>query len=393
MKVLVLSRSYPTPVVPQLGLWVEAPTARVARRVEVQVMAPVPWCPPLPRRGALADVVKFRQTPKRQVRDGVVVHHPRYAAGPGYRLHTQEARMLGLALAEPVRRLRRDFPFDLIHAHFVYPEGVVADRLARRYGVPLVLTEHAPWHPWFDQYPAVASQAVPVARRVARHLAVSRLVYDDIASFTGDRSRIQILPIGVDEDRFRPAPAAERDPNRILFVGLPRPTKGVDLLLDAMAVVAAEHPAARLTVVGDAVFRGARDHMASLRRRAAAPDLAGRVDFTGLLPAEEVARLMARSAMLVLPSRLESFGAVLVEALASGTPVVTTRSGGPQEVVTTEVGRIVPVDDVPALAEAVLDVLGRPQDFPPDRLRAFAVSRYSWNRICDELVQVYEEVV
>jgi teichuronic acid biosynthesis glycosyltransferase TuaC len=392
LRVLVLSRSYPTPVTPQLGLWVEAPTAHAACHVDIQVIAPVPWCPPLPALGALADVVKFRRVPAHQLRHGVVVHHPRYPAGPGYRLHAQEAGLLGAALARPVRRLRRDFPFDLIHAHFTYPEGVVCDQLARRYQVPLVVTEHAPWRPWFEQYPSVAAQAVPVARRVARHLAVSRFVSEDIVSYTRDPSRVQVLQIGMNEDQFRLAPEGERDRNRILFVGLPRPTKGVDVLLDAMAIVASRHPAARLTVVGDAIFRGARQHMASLRERAARPDLAGRVDFTGLLPEAEVARLMARSAMLVLPSRVETFGAVLIEALACGTPVVTTCSGGPQEVVTPAVGRVVPVNDAPALAEAMLDVLRRPEAFPAQRLRTFAITRYSWSRISDRLVQVYEEV-
>lgn len=375
---------------PQLGLWVEAPTSLVAREVDVEVVSPVPWCPPLPSVGPLGDVVKFRRVPPSQVRDGVRVHHPRYLAGPGYRLHRYEADLLARATTRLVTRLHRRRPFDLIHAHFTYPEGVAADRIAQTLGLPLVVTEHAPWRPWFERYPSVAAQTVPVARRVSRHLAVSRRVAEDIRSYTGETGdRVTVVPVGVDESRFLPCPPDERDPDRILFVGLPRPAKGVDVLLEALAMILPRRPATRLTVVGGAIYRGAQAHVADLRRRADQPDLAGRVEFTGILPPEDVASLMARSALLVLPSRLESFGAVLVEALASGTPVVTTRSGGPEEIVGPDLGRVVPVEDPPALAEAMMEVLDDPSAFPAQRLRDHALGTYTWSAVATRLLAEY----
>lgn len=397
VRVLVLSRNYPSSVTPQLGLWVEQANAFIQRKgVEMQVVAPVPWFPPLPFATsvpALADFSRFRRVPRRLVRGGIVVHHPRFLVGPANLLYAQEARTYGLGVQRAVSRLREDFPFDLIHAHFSFPDGVVAEALGRRYGVPVVVTEHAPWRPWMDDCPRVRRQTVPAARRLACHVAVSHAVKTTIVAFTDDPSRVRVIPNGVDGSLFHLRDPGERDPDKILFVGLPRPVKGVDVLLEAMVEVLARRPTAHLVVVGGAVYRGTRAHVAELQATAGRSPLEGRVTFEGLQPVGEVARHMATSAVLVLPSRLESFGAVLIEALACGTPVVSTRSGGPEDVVTPDVGHLVPVGDPAALARAVLDVLEHPSRYPPEAMRSFAVDRFSWESVADRVVDAYRAVL
>ena len=83
-------------------------------------------------------------------------------------------------------RIREDFPFDLIHAHFIYPEGVVAARLAERYGVPFVVTEHAPWTGWLEQR-GIGRQAVPAARAASAVMPVSSSVLRTSAPSPGSR--------------------------------------------------------------------------------------------------------------------------------------------------------------------------------------------------------------
>ena len=95
--------------------------------------------------------------------------------------------------------------------------------------------------------------------------------------------------------------------------------------------------------------------------------------------------------MVVLPSRAESFGAVLVEALASGTPVVATRCGGPEDIVADEVGRLVPSDAPEALADALAAVLDQAEAFPPERLREYALSRFGLERVVDRTYELYLE--
>jgi glycosyltransferase involved in cell wall biosynthesis len=117
------------------------------------------------------------------------------------------------------------------------------------------------------------------------------------------------------------------------------------------------------------------------------------VRFAGGLAPREVAARMRGSALLVLPSRRESFGGVLVEALACGTPVVATRCGGPEEIVTPELGSLAPVEDPPALASAIADVLARRASFRPECLREAAVGSYGMAATAERLRAIYDEVL
>ena len=114
-----------------------------------------------------------------------------------------------------------------------------------------------------------------------------------------------------------------------------------------------------------------------------------RIEFLGIRDPEEVAALMQKSAVLVLPSRAESFGAVLVEALASGTPVIATRCGGPEDIVTDKVGRLVASEDPEALANAIADVLSNLDSYRPEDLRAYAVSRFSLRSVTERIRAEY----
>ena len=392
LRVLVLARSYPSEVFPTLGLWTEQPTIRLAERCDVRVISPVPWCPPLPAAGALAQYARFRRIPLHDVRDGVEIEHPRFFVGPGTSLYPFEARAYAAGIARTVARLREDFPFDLVHAHLIYPEGVVAQRVARRYGVPFVVTEHAPWTGWLDRT-GIARQAVPAARAAAALMPVSRSVLASIEAYAGDGVRARVVPVGVDELRFVLGDESDRRRDQILFVGWINFNKGIDILLTAMTRLAARDTPARLVLVGGSFYRNTRLQEERLRAHAATLGLGDRVQFVGRQPPDEVARLMAESAVVVLPSRAESFGAVLVEALACGTPVVATRCGGPEDIVTDDVGTLVPVGDADSLADAIGEVLASPGRYDPAALRASALERFSWDTVVDSVYDVYRQAV
>lgn len=392
LRVLVVSRSYPSDELPSLGLWVERPTVLLSRRHEVEVVAAVPWCPPAPAVGPLRQYTRFRRIPRHERRDGVPVHRPRFVAGPGRTLYAVESRAQELALRRTVLRLHAEAPFDLVHAHMAYPEGAVAHRLARRLGVPFVITEHAPWtDEWFASG-AVRREALAAAGAASALLPVSTSVRDTIVSYIGDTDRMHVVPVGVDADTFALGPVSSRVPDQVLYVGWLNFVKGVDVLLQAMKLIAELGDPGRLLLVGGAYYRNTRLQEERLRTLAAELDLGDRVQFLGRLPQGEVARLMGESAVVVLPSRAESFGAVLVEALACGTPVVATRCGGPEDIVTPAVGRLVPVDDASALASALADVLDSRSRFEPDELRRYALARFEWPVIVNRVLDVYADI-
>lgn len=391
LNVLILSRSYPNDRLPLLGLWVKRLADHCAPQCRMTVIAPVPYCPP--GLGA-SRVAEFRRIARRR-RDGQVrVFHPRFLVGPGRALYPSEALAYYLGVRALADRLHRRRPFDVIHGHFTYPDGVVAARLAQRYGVPVVITEHAPWRPnWMDVSRVVRRQAVWAARRAAVHLAVSRSVRTTIAEFTGTDERIRVVPIGVDASVFTPASqAASSGAPQVLYVGLINYNKGVDVLLNAWRLVQERRPDARLALVGGSFYRHTRRQENELRALAAQLGLRG-VTFHGLQRPDEVARRMRESALLVLPSHAESFGAVLIEALASGVPVVSTYCGGAEDIVVDGVGTLVPPGDVAALADAIIGMLERRGAYDPQRLRTHAVERFAWERVAAETIDVYRTAV
>jgi len=102
---------------------------------------------------------------------------------------------------------------------------------------------------------------------------------------------------------------------------------------------------------------------------------------------------MQESALLVLPSRRESLGLVLAEALACGTPVLSTRCGGPEDIVTDEVGVLVPPEDPEALANGIEQLLARRESFEPNRLRAYALERFGFDAVGKRLSALYQEAL
>lgn len=392
LRVLVVSRSYPSGLFPTQGLWVQRPTTLLAGDCEVRVVSPVPWCPPLPNYGPLEQYARFRRVPRCETVYGVPVVRPRFPVGPGNSTYALEALAFHRGIVGSVDRLRREWPFDLVHAHFIYPDGVAGAALARRYGVPLIVTEHAPWRPWLDRL-GVRRQAIAAARQSSEILAVSTSVAATIRAELGASAPpVSVVPVGVDSELFARAGDGARRAGQILFVGFLNFNKGVDVLLRAMALLRQRGERCRLLLAGGSFYRQTRQQEEAIRRLARELNLDSAVSFLGHLPPEEIARLMRESAVVVLPSRAESFGAVLVEALASGTPVVATRCGGPEDIVDPSVGVLVPPDDPKALAAALAGVLAHPEVYAPEALRRYALERFSWDTIVERILDVYKAV-
>lgn len=389
-RVLILSRNYPSSVFPRLGLWVKWLARNVAQECDVTVLSPTPWWPPLP---GPADYSRFRRVEKSSQDGGVSVFHPRFLVGPGYTFHSTEAAAYYLAIRALAGRLHQEQSFDVVHAQFGYPDGVAAVLLARRWRIPALVTEHAFQHPWLDDYPLVRRQTLWAERRLRAHIAVSRPVRDQIRSFLGATHDVRVIPVGVDPATFPPRAGPETGPAQVLYVGYLTRAKGVDVLVEAAARLARERPDVRFLFAGDDGYRDKRKQADSIRAKARELGLSDRAVFLGGKPPEDIARLMRESSVVVLPSRRETFGAVLVEALASGTPVVATRCGGPEDIVTPETGILVPPEDAGALARGIAEVLDNRARYDPAALARYAVERFSWSHVAKETVAVYREVM
>ena len=390
-RVLVLSREYPNSIADLVGIWAERLVRSSARLCEPRVIAPVPYAPPLPGPEYYR---QFRRIPTRESRGGVDILHPRFLIGPGTALRGLEAASYYAGIRGCADRLWEESGFDVIHAHFTYPDGVAAVHLGKRYRVPVVVTEHAPWGPWLQRQPLIRRQMIWTGAAVDAHIAVSRSLRKQIARHTRRPGKIHVVPGGVDGSEFNLANGGSRvDRDHILYVGHINTVKGVDVLLAAMQRVLARRPSSRLTLIGATFYRAKRLLAGRMVELARHYGIDRHVEFLDAHRPPELASYMQRCSVLVLPSRSESFGCVLVEALACGTPVVATRCGGPEDVVHDGVGRLVAPDDPHSLASAILEVLSHRDRFEPARLRAYALENFSWDHVAERTVDVYNDVL
>ncbi len=391
LRVLVLSWNYPTPAAPQRGLWVERMCDAASRDADIRVIVPTPYVPPLVPLQALS---RFRRIPRRERRGAVAIECPRVPGSIEYLTHGVDARLALPRLRRLARRLHEERPFDLIHAHFIYPDGVVASHIGRDLGVPVMTSEHAFWTPWLEDQPRVREQvdaALPGIHLVA---PVSEFLRQSILGYARDRiMRSAVLPNVVDDVTFCPGPAA-RDPRELLFVGLVRKFKRVDVLLRAVAEVRRQMPDVRLRILSANAFRAYSADRQAMADLITSLGLQTAVTVVNGSNPREVAAAMRRCAFVVVSStRRETFCSVAAEALACGTPLVVTRCGGPEEFVTPEDGVMVEPDDPSALAAGILQAFERRASFDEAAIRARIVGRFGRQAWCDQAVAMYTNLV
>jgi phosphatidyl-myo-inositol alpha-mannosyltransferase len=286
-----------------------------------------------------------------------------------------------------IARLMAAERFDVVHVH--EPLMPLAPWAAVWYArAPVVATFHVHRERGHRYYPLARPLLAPIMSRIARRIAVSRAARRTVAThFPGE---YEIVPNGIDIDRFRcPAPRPVllvEGVRHVLFVGRLEPRKGVDQLIAAMATVQRRFAPVRLVIVGDGPERTA------LARLALSNDVD--VQFLSGITDEELPALYQWSDVACSPAiGGESFGIVLIEALAAGTPVVATSIEGYEEAVgSSECVRLVRPGDPEALAAALGDVLdddGRRRQNSPVAVRL--ARQYDWNVIAQRLQSIYEE--
>jgi teichuronic acid biosynthesis glycosyltransferase TuaC len=394
VNVLIVSRLYPRPTDPVLGVFVEEEARELACHCNLRVVSPAPWFPPaklFPRW------YEYSRLPLRETRQGVEVYRPRTVVLPRNLLFPLLGFSFYLALRRLVREIEGEFPIDLVHAHMAYPDGFAAARLGKAVGRPTVVTLHGGdvtlyFRSYFGR--RLGLWAIANADRVitVSHSLRRKVVEEDSAS----ADKITVIPNGVDASKFAPMPRVEAqnklglsaDTPRILYVGAITRSKGLHYLLMAFkTLLARTQKPVELVLVGE----GDYEHDAWLVAQRLA--LADHVLFAGKRPNAEIPLWMNACDVVALPSLSEGFGVVLVEAMACGKPVVATACGGPEDIVTSDTGILVPPADEKALAQAMSDALGNGGRFSPVVIRQYAVENYAYKGIAARILDVYAEAL
>ena len=383
MRLLTLTSLYPNAVQPTHGVFVENRLRMLVadHGFEALVVAPVPWFPATaPAFGRYAE---FAKVPAEEKRHGITVLHPRYPVIPKIGMSIAPFLMYRALATFLRRRVLGQYDFDVIDAHYFYPDGVAAALLGRRFDKPVVITARG------SDINLIANHRLPrhlirwAARQSAGMIAVSRALKDRMINLGMDPQQICVLRNGVDLEVFRRREATSNsicgplEGPVLLSVGNLVSGKGHDLAIRALASL----ERATLLIVGDGPLKGA---LQSLARELG---LAERVRFLGRIAHERLPEVYSLADVLILASAREGWPNVLLEAMACGTPVVATRVGGVPEIVRTKAaGSLIESRDPESIAAAVRCLL----DSPPTRAatRAYAED-FGWQETIEAQRALY----
>ncbi len=357
MKILVFSSLYPNASQPSHGIFVENRLRHLlafAPEVEARVVAPVPWFPS--RHPRFGEYAKFAAVAPHERRHGIEIWHPRYPVIPkvGMRLAPW---LMYRAVRGAVRRLKaQGFDFDLIDAHYFYPDGVAAMWLAEEFGRPFTVTGRGTDLNLIPHYAAPRRKIQQAAARAAQIITVAAALKGYLRDLGVPDERVTVLRNGVDLGFFRPAEdrAALREAlgfrrrPTLLSVGHLIERKGHHLVIEALRAL----PDTDLVIAGDGPEESA------LRQRVDNGSLGDRVRFAGRLSQERLREHYQAADALVLASSREGWANVLLESMACGTPVVATPvDGTPEVVASAAAGRLSADRSAEAIATAVRTLL------------------------------------
>lgn len=364
-RVLVFTNLFPSQAEPTRGLFNLRGFRALADHCDIHVVASLPgW----QRLRWPEQWLKTRS----EVHQGIPATYPPYWSLPraGVRFHAQA---MYACVHRHVRSLHHAHPFDAILGAYAYPDLATAARLADTLHLPLVGFVLGSDINELAQRSTLRPQIQAALRRCSSVIAVSRGLRDRVVELGIPGDRVIVQYNGVEGDVFAPRDRTEARAQLgvpssqplVCFVGNLVPEKGPDLLVRALA----QTPGVHAVVIGGGPLR------ASLEAEAEALGVSSRLRFLGRQPAAVVAQWLAAADLLCLSSRREGCPNVVLEALASGRPVVGTAVGGVPELVTSSNGVLAPSEDPDGLAQAIREALTRAWE--PEALRA-SVPSLSW---------------
>lgn len=359
IKTLVVTTLYPSVARPVHGIFVETRLRELLKsgKIESRVIAPVPWFPfKNPRFGEYAH---YAATPLEENRNGIRVSYPRYFLPPAVGMNLAPYTLALSILAKAREIQRAGFDFDMIDAHYYYPDGVAAGMVARKLNKPYVVTARGTDLNLIPEYPRPRRMILETADRAAGSIGVCKALMDRLKDLGADPDKLHVMRNGVDLERFypiNPSEARERlhfgDERIVLSVGHLVERKGHHLAIEALPQLSHD------TIL---VIAGTGPDLVSLKQLARAKGLEKRVRFVGQVPNEELKWWYSVADALVLCSSREGWANVLLESMACGTPVVATNIWGTPEVVNTPVaGRLMPARTSAALVECLNDLFSDP---------------------------------
>jgi teichuronic acid biosynthesis glycosyltransferase TuaC len=392
VRVATVTTFFPNSTDPSRTVFVKNLVKALSTLCDLDVVAPVPFAPAI---RAVPSWYRRSRVGRLEHVDGIEVAHPRFLVIPKLDVLSGVAYFAGV-LGTLWRLKRRHGPM-LLHAHCAYPDGVGVALAARALRLPYVVTAHGSDINVYGERPMLRAQVRWALRGARAVVAVSQalLVKVDALTRPGASHLTHIPCAGFNPDVFHPRSRAQalealgfaQQQRLVVFVGNLVPVKGVSFLIDAWQQL---RNSGRLERDDRLVLVGEGPERATIERRVAAAGLAAEITLRGAVAQTDVSQWIAAARLLCLPSLSEGTPNVVVEALASGIPVVASRVGGVPELVRDDVnGRLVAPQRVGELAQALDTALS--QDWDPAAIRR-SVTHLTWSALAERNRDLFESI-
>ena len=300
------------------------------------------------------------------------------------------ARFIKLSEKLATKYIRKYDKPDIIHAHSILWGGCAAQHLHERFQIPYFVTEHSSVY----MQSMIRGFQEPFIRKTIRDahtvIAVSSSLADLIAPYAGGKE-IEVIPNTIDTGYFSlPVHPRITKPFRFLTVAMLTPKKNVGTLIQAFARSFRGQEEVRLEIGGDGTER------TSLEKLVAKEGLDSQIHFLGMLTRNQVRQAMWRANCFVLPSQVETFGVVLIEAMSTGLPVIATKCGGPEDFVSAKVGYLSDPGDEQNLSLIMQKARNKFADFDhclQEEIRKYTVKRFSQQAVISSLLLKYNLIL
>ena len=335
-KVLVFTSLYPNNVWPNHGVFVKERMTHFAslENCDIRVVAPVPYFPPIKINSRYG----YSQVVREEIREGIKIYHPRYFMTPKIGMSFYGYWMF-LSVLPLIKKIKQEFDFDLIDAHYVFPDGLAGVLLGLYFKKPVIVSARGSDINQYVQLPLIRRLVRYTLQKSDRLIAVCNALKQEMIKLNIPAEKVAVIPNGVDHIRFHPISKqiARQElnlPNKkiIVSVGSLIPRKGFDLLINAVKILEQQYDEKDLylVIVGEGAVRQKLEQMISKLH------LEDKIKLVGNIPHSDLFRWYSAADLFCLTSHREGWPNVIMEAMACGVPVVATDVWGVPEIIHSE---------------------------------------------------------
>lgn len=387
INLLVITTLFPNSIQHRHGIFIETRLNKILEtgKVRATVIAPVPWFPVKSER--FQQYSQYVDVPTIEQRNQTIIYHPRYLVVPKIGMLLTPI-FLALSILMCIRKIKKNGDvFDLIDAHYFYPDGVAVALVAKFLKIPFVISARGSDINLISEFKWPRKMILWAAKHAKASITVSSALKTKMVSIGADAEKIHVLRNGVDHTVFAPKNhQAMREKYglkkvTLLSVGNLVELKGHDLIIKSLK----DLPECELLIVGGGELE------TSLKKLADKLNVADRVRFMGTLQQAELVDLYSAVDILVLASSREGWANVLLEAMACGTPVAATNVGGTPEVVCSEVAGVLINERNPKGIVLAINCLLKKQINRHDT--KYYAEDFSWEHVIRSQIDLYKGVL